>query len=48
MTFEFDSGDRAELHVPYNEFGLLVIGDHGDLTLQGTRYISFDRKRDNF
>lgn len=48
VTFEFDSGDRAELRVPYNEFGILVVGDRGDLTLQGTRYISFERKRDSF
>ena len=47
VTFEFDSGDRAELSVPYNEFGLLVVGDVGDLTLQGTRYIGFERKREN-
>ncbi len=48
VTFEFDSGDRAELHVPQNEFGILVVGDCGDLTFQGTRYLSFVRKRDNF
>lgn len=46
VTFEFESGDRSELRVPYNEYGLLVVGDFGDLTLQGTRYISFERKRD--
>lgn len=48
VTFEFDSGDRAELRVPEGEFGILVIGDVGDLTLQGTRYISFARKSENF
>lgn len=48
VTFEFDSGDRAELCVPEGEFGILVIGDVGDLTLQGTRYISFARKSENF
>ena len=47
VTFEFESGDRTELRVPYNEFGLLVVGDVGDLTLQGTRYIGFDRRREN-
>ncbi len=47
VTFEFDSGDRAELYVPHNEFGILVVGDRGYLTLQGTRYISFERKRGN-
>lgn len=47
VTFEFESGDRTELRVPYNEFGLLVVGDVGDLTLQGTRYIGFDRMRES-
>jgi len=48
VTFEFDSGDRSELYVPQNEFGILVVGDRGNLTFQGTRYLSFERKRDNF
>jgi hypothetical protein len=48
VTFEFDSGDRAELCVPEGEFGILVVGDSGELTLQGTRYLGFARKRDNF
>jgi hypothetical protein len=44
VTFQFDSGDRLELRVPSHEFGLLVEGDTGKLTFQGTRYLSFDRK----
>ena len=48
VTFEFESGDRAELCVPEGEFGILVVGDSGELTLQGTRYLGFARKRDNF
>jgi hypothetical protein len=48
VTFEFESGDRSELRVPENEFGILVVGDSGDLTFQGTRYLGFARKRDNF
>lgn len=43
-TFEVASGDRMELQVPGPESGLLVEGDFGDLTFQGTRYLSFDRK----
>ena len=48
LTFEFESGDRSELRVPENEFGILVVGDSGELTFQGTRYLGFARKRDNF
>lgn len=43
VTFEFESGDRLELHVPYNGFGYLVEGDMGRLTFQGTRYKGFQR-----
>ncbi len=42
-TFQFESGDRLEMRVPRGEFGVLVDGDRGNLTLQGTRYISFER-----
>ena len=44
VTFEVESGDRMELHVSGPEFGLLVEGDFGRLTFQGTRYISFVRR----
>lgn len=44
-TFQFESGDRMELGVSGDEFGMLVEGDVGKLTFQGTRYISFDRFR---
>lgn len=43
-TFEFESGDRLELRVPYNEYGYLIEGDMGKLTFQGTRYNSFQRQ----
>lgn len=43
VTFEVESGDRMELHVPSVEFGMLVEGDHGRLTFQGTRYHGFAR-----
>ena len=42
-TFEFASGDRLELPVAPAEYGLLVEGDHGQLTFQGTRYLGFQR-----
>ena len=43
VTFEVASGDRMELPVPHNQYGLLVEGDHGKLTFQGTRYLQFER-----
>ena len=42
-TFEFDSGDRLELPVDGSDYGLLVEGDQGKLTFQGTRYLGFAR-----
>lgn len=42
-TFEFDSGDRMEFSVSGSEYGLLVEGDIGKLTFQGTRYKNFER-----
>lgn len=44
-TFQVQSGDRMELPVPATEYGLLIEGDEGDLTFQGTRFLSFDRRR---
>ena len=44
VTFEVASGDRMELRMAGNEYGLLVEGDWGDLTFQGTRYLGFARK----
>jgi len=44
VTFEVDSGDRMELHVDGTEYGLLVEGDLGELTFQGTRYLGFERR----
>lgn len=44
-TFQVESGDRMELHVPRNEYGMLVEGDNGRLTFQGTRYLGFERSR---
>ena len=43
VTFQFESGDRLELHVPSSQFGYLVEGDRGELTFQGTRFLGFER-----
>ena len=43
VTFLVESGDRIELCVSGTEYGMLVEGDTGRLTFQGTRYLSFER-----
>ena len=43
VTFEFESGDRLELPVDGLDYGLLVEGDAGKLSFQGTRYLGFQR-----
>lgn len=43
VTFEVESGDRIELNVKGKEYGLLVDGDVGKLSFQGSRYIGFER-----
>lgn len=44
VTFQVDSGDRMELHVDAAEYGMLIEGDRGELSFQGTRYLGFARK----
>ena len=43
VTFQVESGDRMELHVNGSEYGMLVEGDYGKLSFQGTRYLGFER-----
>ena len=44
VTFQVESGDRMELHVGGNEYGMLVEGDFGRLSFQGTRYLGFEKE----
>ena len=44
VTFQVESGDRMELHVTGSQFGLMVEGDQGNLTFQGTRFLNFERQ----
>lgn len=44
VTFEVESGDRMELHLSGSEYGLIVEGDKGLLTFQGTRFLNFERQ----
>lgn len=43
VTFEVESGDRMEMCVDGQQYGMLAEGDSGKLTFQGTRYLGFDR-----
>ena len=44
VTFQVESGDRMELHMSGREYGLIVEGDRGFLTFQGTRFLDFQRQ----
>ncbi len=44
VTFQVESGDRMELQLSGNQYGLVVEGDRGALTFQGTRFLDFQRK----
>ena len=43
VAFQVASGDRMEFHVSGQEYGLLIEGDHGNVSFQGTRYLGFER-----
>ncbi|AMV37893.1 DUF2500 domain-containing protein [Planctomyces sp. SH-PL62] len=43
VAFDLRSGERQEFEVPGPEYGVLVEGDEGTLTHQGTRYHGFRR-----
>ena len=42
-TFQVESGDRMELEISGDMYGMLVEGDFGKLTFQGTRFLGFQR-----
>ena len=44
VTFQVESGDRMEFLVSGQEYGLLMEGDRGNLSFQGTRYLGFARQ----
>lgn len=47
VTFQVDSGDRMEFSVTGQEYGMLIEGDRGNLSFQGTRYLGFERLEAN-
>lgn len=44
VTFQVESGDRIELNVSGQQYGMLIEGDRGKLTFQGTRFLDFQRQ----
>ncbi len=42
-TFQVESGDRMEFRIEGRVSGILVEGDKGNLTFQGTRFLGFER-----
>ena len=44
ITAQVESGDRMVLQVDYYQYGMLVEGDRGMLTFQGTRFLDFTRE----
>lgn len=44
LTFEYANGNRAELSVPGEVFGLVAEGDRGTLTSTGGTFEAFQRR----
>ena len=44
VTFQVESGDRMEFRISGSQYGLIVEGDTGKLTFQGTRFLNFERQ----
>lgn len=42
-TFQVESGDRLELQLEGTDYGMLVEGDCGRLSFQGSRFLGFAR-----
>ncbi len=43
VTFQVESGDRMNLNVSGEEYGMMAEGDRGYLAFQGTRFLGFER-----
>ena len=44
ITFEFEDRSRLELQIRNEQYGLIVEGDVGEVSYQGTRFKHFERK----
>lgn len=43
VTFQMENGERMEFRMSGQQFGVLIEGDTGNLSFQGTRYLGFER-----
>ena len=43
VTFQVEREDQIEMRLSRKDYIMLVEGDYGKLTFQGTRYISFEK-----
>ena len=48
VTFQVASGDRMELKVGRSEYDMLIVGDSGRVSFQGTRYLGFEQGLEEF
>lgn len=48
ITFEFEDKSRKELRVSTAYYGVIVVGDYGELTYQGTRFKEYVRSINGF
>jgi hypothetical protein len=47
-TFEYESGDRQEFHLSDSEYAQIAEEDLGILTFKGTRFLGFERSKENY
>jgi len=47
VLFQFDDGSRQELFVDFNTASTMAENDFGNLTYQGRKFISFERRINN-
>lgn len=43
VTFELAGGERMEFRVKGEQYGIMVEGDSGTLSYQGSRFLAFER-----
>lgn len=43
VTFQLENSSRLEFHLSKNEYNILTEGTTGNLSFQGTRYLSFTK-----
>ena len=48
VTFQVASDDRMELKVGRSEYDMLIVGDSGRVSFQGTRYLGFEQGLEEF